>query len=349
MEDTERTQDRHKECVELDTPTQKCITIERDKYCDKLYVSAGEVKKAETTHAGKLTLLNCNKSLFLWTEENYRIHRNFNFDIGTELVQSNENIKTNVDKYCTWSDELKKILKDLSTEVKSVKTLFSELRVQACKLEECKNDSCNKTQWKVLTGQHKDESVKIKKQSGKETKHPKACDNVKEIFEDLICMPKDGLVFDIDSIFKSSADVVGIQVFSDPKSLKDIQSNLSDYALQLEKKINDTVTSREESLKQLQKAVIDIAKEVTKANAERFNARSNFEGLKDAIEFMCCPKCKCVRENCKCEPRLHECEKEICEICEKVADKGFCKDEDADCEDDNEEQSKVDDKKQETT
>lgn len=338
MENTDQTRDRQGKCEEHDTPSQRCINIERKKYCDQLYVEAGEVRKAQTAFKGKEELLKSNKSLYLWTEENYRIHRNFNFKVGTELVQSNESIKTNVDNYCSWSEELKKTLKDLSTEVKTVKSLFSELRVQACKLEECKNDSCNKTQWKVLTGKHKEDLENGKKQSEKESKHPKACDNVEEIFKDLICMPKDGLVFDIDSIFKASADVVGIQVFSDPKSLKEIQKDLSDYAQKLEKKINESVTARENSLKELQKVVIECAKEVTKANAERFNNRSDFEGVKDAVEFMCCPKCKCVKENCKCERRLDECEKDICEICEEVANKGFCNDDPCDSSDDEQKQ-----------
>lgn len=341
MEKSDNKQDRQGKCIELDTPTQKCINIERNKYCDLLYTTAGEVKKAETSFDGKEGILKCKKSLYLWTEENYRIHRNFNFKIGTELVQSNENVKTNVEDYCKWSDELKKTLKELSTEVKAVKSLFSELRVQACKLEECKNDSCNKTQWMVLTGEHDESSSKDKKQPKTEHKHPKACENVKEIFEDLVCMPSKGLVFDIDSIFKSSADVVGIQVFSNPASLKPIQKELSDHSLELEKKIQEAVTAREEGLKKLQEAVITAAKEVTQANADRFNRRSDFEGIKDAVEFMCCPQCGCVKDNCKCEPRLDDCEEKICKICEDVVKEGFCKDEDKKPQEDSEQGEQV--------
>jgi hypothetical protein len=155
----------------------------------------------------------------------------------------------------------------------------------------------------------------------------------------LICLPK-GLALDIDSIFASAYDVVGIQVFSNLDSLDPLQKALDDQAKSFEKQISATMKQRDTDLKNLQNDLVKSVQDITKAALDRNAERSNFEGYYDATTFLCCPPCECL--DCKdddpdCKDKkeakddcdkysqvsLKCCEKDICEICEDVK-KAFC-------------------------
>lgn len=324
------------QCKEKDTPTQKSINRDRLKLCATLYDTSGKVTRLEKKFKGEKKLYNDKTCLFNNTEENYRRYRNLSITVGTELLQTNESMKGNVKTYNEWNASLNKILKDgIAKAVKDVKAKMSELKDAACKLDSCLNDKCNQAQKTAITGE-KPENCK---EDPKEP--PQECQNAGEIFKELICIPK-GLTFDIDSIFQSSADVVGIQLFSNIDTLDPLQKKLEEQSKQFEKHITDTARLREGDLKKLQEELVKSVKEVTKAAIERNTTRSLFEGYKDAVNYICCPKCKCVDEECGChdnddkkknndneccgdlsKPRLEKCEEDICEICDDVK-KTFC-------------------------
>ncbi|MBA4056586.1 MAG: hypothetical protein C0490_17865, partial [Marivirga sp.] len=305
-------------CEENNTPTQKSINIERKKYCDELYSSAGEVIKWETNYAGQSILYERKKCLFIWTEDNYRRYRNTEICVGTELLQSNELIKENVSNYVKWGNELSAGLKNIFKAIKEAKAKMGDLREAADKLENCKNDSCNCTQVIILTGEvpknceGKDNPVPVK---------PKECDTSSQDLTDLICMPR-ALGFDADYLFKASSEVVGIQVFSNIGTLEPLQKTLLEDSKAFEKHILETMKARETNLKKLQEELIKVVQETTKSAAGLYNKRSDFEGLMCTTKFICCPKCDCVGEG-KCDPRLENCKKEICEICDEVKET-FC-------------------------
>src|SRR5678816_319304 len=107
--------------------------------------------------------------------------------------------------------------------MKDVKTKLNDLRDAACKLENCKNDSCNCTQVYILTGE-RPENCDSNEPAGS---RPAECSDAKDNLDKLICMPK-ALGFDADSLFKASADVVGIQVFSNIGTLDPLQKALAE-------------------------------------------------------------------------------------------------------------------------
>ena len=306
-------------CEESNTPTQKSINIERKKYCDELYTTAGEVIKWETSYTGQSTLYERKKCLFVWTEDNYRRYRNTEICVGTELLQSNELIKENVSNYVKWGNDLSAALKNIFKAIKDAKAKMSDLREAADKLENCKNDSCNCTQITILTGEVP------KNCEGKDQptyERPKECETSKDDLNDLICMPK-ALGFDADYLFKASSDVIGIQVFSNIGTLDPLQKTLSEDSKAFEKHILETMKAREAGLKKLQEELVKAVQETTKSAAGLYNKRNDFEGLMCTTKFICCPKCGCVVDEGKCEPRLEKCKKEICDICEEVKET-FC-------------------------
>jgi len=311
------------DCVENDTATQRAINIERRKYCDKLYEAAGKASKYEKTSDGQLNLYGRKKCMFLWTEDNYQRYRNTEIRVGTELVHSTELISKNVTNYIGWGNELSANLKRISKSVKEIKAKMNDLREAAGKLENCLDDSCNSSQVNALTGEIP-EKDKAGAKGKSENKRPEECKEVSKLLDNLICMPK-ALTSDIDSIFKSAAEVVGIQVFSNLGTLNPLQQTLSSNSGKFATHLLETANTRENDLKKARTALIECVQESTKATFGKYNDRSDFEGALDTLEYLCCPDCGCVNEDCICDPRLKECEDQICRICDDVKIT-FCQD-----------------------
>lgn len=311
-----------KDCEEKDNATQKSINTLRSEYCNKLYEAAGEVRKAEKTYDGQFKLYERKKCMFLWTEGNYRRYRNTEICIGTELMQSNDLIKENVSNYVRWGTELSTSLKNIFKSVKDVKAKMKDLQDAACKLEGCMNDSCNCTQMIILTGVVPKGCKEEHRQE--EGKKPKAeCEHAGQYLNDIVCMSR-ALVFDVDSIFKSSSEIIGIQIFSNIGTLEPLQKTFSDRSKEIDKLLLETMKTRESDLKKIQEDLVKSVQETTKASSGRYSKRSDFEGSRRTIEYLCCPDCNCVEESeDPCKARLKKCECKICDICDDVQ-KTFC-------------------------
>lgn len=306
------------DCDEKDFPTQKTISRERLTVCDKLYAAASEVAKQEKKFVGENLVYNDRKCLYVYTEENYRKYRNFDITVGTELATTNEAVKTNVATYKDWNKKLADTLKNIAKNVKDAKTRFGDLKKAACDLDSCYKDSCNASQRKALTG-------KTAEDCKDQPKIPDACAGSDKTIEELICMPK-ALSSDIDSIFKAAYDVVGIQVFTNIDTLEPLQKGLDEKSKTFKTHIGEIARTREGDLKKLQEDLVKSVQEITKAAIDRNNSRSNYEAYYDAANYLCCPKCRCLKQpdDKICEPRLKESEKCICDICEEVKETFCC-------------------------
>ena len=312
-----------------DNETQKSINKERVKICDSLYDSLSLLSQQETKVGGddekngERGLYKDKRCLYINTEENYRYFRNLDISIGTEILQTNELTKINVDNLKKWNTDLNSNLKKLVSLIKDTKGKFAALADTSCSLSrEINSNNCNSAQWKAITGKMNDEKC-----NDDPLPNPPCGETAEKNFKWLTCMPN-GLVRDIDYIFQSSADVVGIQIFSNIDTLEPLQKNLTEQSKTFEKSINDIMKSREDDLKKLQEDLIKSVKTITQSVVERNNLRSNFEAYYDSVKFLCCPACGCVitGDDCnpnECDPRLENCKECICNICKDVK-KSFC-------------------------
>lgn len=262
--------------------------------------------------------------MFLHTEENYRRYRNLEICAGTELLQTNSSIKINVASLTKLNTDLNKVLTDITKQIKDTKSKFADLKSASCKLEDSIVEKCNAAQWKALTG-------RVLENCDEDPKQPiDACKGTEVEIKSLVCLPK-GLGKDIDYIFQSSADVTGIQMFSNIDTLDPLQKALSEKSNTFEKLISDTMKTRKSDLDKLQTDLVDSVKTITQTAMDRNSMRSDFEGYYDTTKFLCCPVCNCVtitpvkadgagKGNCKdeCNPRLQECASDICKICKDV-------------------------------
>lgn len=317
-----------KECDEKDNLTQKTITAERLKVCSSLYDTAGIAKQMEEKFEGERHMYYERKCMFTWTENNYKLYRNLDITVGTELLQTNESVKANVANYTKLNKDLNVQLKNISKSVKDLRIKVNDLNDASCKLKHSTHEKCNSAQWKALTG-HTGEQCK----DG--SKPVPECKEAEEIFKDLSGKLFGTFLSDYDSLFQSSYDVVGIQLFSNLDTLDPMEKQLETYSKKFAKQISDTTKVRTDDLKISQIDLVNSVTELTKAAMDRNTARSDFEGYKDAVQFLCCPVCGCVKQpangnvedekdcGCKHEGRLKDCEKEICCICEDVK-KTFC-------------------------
>ena len=311
-----------KDCIDKDNPTQKDITTERKKVCDILYYTSAETLSTQEERFGEENkLYHQKKCLFVNTEDNYRRYRNLDITVVTELVQSNISVKNNVAAFNKWNKDLNTALNNIAKGIKDSKTKFKELQKAADDLKNCLGDSCNKAQKKALTGKAED--------CKDESTPPEPCKYAGDILDELTCIPG-GLTKDIDSIFKASYDVVGIQIFSNIETLAPLQLDLETFSNDFKTHVQAVAKLRKTDMDTQQGSLVTSVQDITKAAMERNDARSNFEGYYDAVKFLCCPACDCVIENendrdCEkgCEPRLKECEKEICGICDDVK-QTFC-------------------------
>jgi hypothetical protein len=301
-------------------PTIKTIVAERNKVCKDLYTSLGVLSKQETKFTQEIELNHQKKCLLISTEDNYQRYRNLDMTVGTELLQTNESIKENVDSYSKWNIELMDALKQISNNVKEAKFKFGELKKAAHDLECCYIDSCSTSQRSALTGKAKDckEQVSI----------PEACQEADVIIEELINKPKQGGL-DIDSIFKSAFEVMGIQMFSNIESLGQLQKDLNQYAKDFQVHVNTVATQRLEDLKKQKEEYVGSVKDITKAAMDRNTARSTFEGYYDATYFLCNSKCECnnIKTDRDCDPsksQIGKWELAICSICGEVKNTFCC-------------------------
>jgi hypothetical protein len=305
-------------CKENDTATQKAINAERKTYCKDLDTSAGTVYQSEENYVGWKEIKKRKKCLFVWTEKNYQVFRNFQITTDTSLLQFNDSIKTATAGFLKDNKSLSDSLKDVLKKVKETRSKLIDLKTAGYDLKHCTENICNCTEWGVLTGEWS-ENCKDKRP---EVKRPPECDNIKDKFRRLVCIAET-LATDADSLLKATADVIGIQVFSNIATLEGLQKKLDDSAKALDKHIQDTVKKDQDDMKKMQEEFVKSVQEFAKSKATLYTNRSIFEGLFDTAAFLCCPGCTCVEIDLECEPRLRKCKDQICDICEEVKDT-FC-------------------------
>ena len=306
-------------CKENDTVTQKTINAERKLYCAELDASAGSVYQWEENYSGWKLLKKKKKCLYIWSEKNYQVFRNLQISTGVSLLQFSDGIKESTTNFLKLNKTLSEGLKDVLKKVKETRAKIIELKHEASHLEHCVHETCNCTQWGILTGDWSN-----CKGDRKDPKRPPECDDIDKKFEKLFCLPK-AIATDVDHVFKASADVVGIQVFSNVNTLENLQKTLSDSSKAFDKHLQDTVKKSQDEVKKMQEEFVKAVTEFSKSKAGLYSKRSEFEGLLETSGFFCCPGCGCVVKNENCEERLRECKEDICKICEEVKDT-FCTD-----------------------
>lgn len=305
-------------------PTQRTIDLMKETYCKNLKGLVGELSQSEVTYDGTLVTYNTKKCYFVKTEKNYRITRNLQLSVGVELIQANEEIKKNVVLYNKQNDDLVKALKLVLTNTKEAKIKFGELRDAANKLNDCTKDSCNKSQMVLLGYRQADECNDNNKDN--QEKLPDCCNDVCKIIEDLINIPA-SMSTDIDIICSASAEIVGIQTFSNIKSLETFQADFFTNAKAFDDLVKQKMAAGSSALNVLQEELSVATKTLTTAGFALYGKRNEVEIADEVKDYLCDHECGCIDHDCGChheqkdpEGRLENCKCDICKICGEVKD-----------------------------
>lgn len=323
------------------TPTKRTIKQIKDTYCQSLKGLMGELSQNEVTYEGLVRAYHRKKCTFIKTEKNYRIVRNLELKVGIELIQASDEIKKNVASYSKMNDDLVKALKDVLAGAKDAKAKFGDLRDAASKLDAARKDSCNASQM-IILGCKSGEDCGEKKEQNQDDKNPDCCDNVCDILDDLVNVPET-LAKDIDIVFTSAAEILGIQSFSNIKSLDKFQTDFAAAAKAFDDVVADRMKAGATATSKAQDDLTAAIKTLTTAGFALFNKRNEIETDDDTKDFLCHHKCDCIHD-CGCDDddndrkendndddrnkkdRLKKCKCEICDICKEVKDI-YCDDE----------------------
>jgi hypothetical protein len=309
--------------AEVKTATQKSLYRIKEEYCKKLKVKEAELVEMEITSYGTLLSYERKKCTFVKTEKNYLLVRNLELKIGVELIQASDEIKKNVVSYNTRNTALVDALKAVMKTAKEAKMKFGELREAGDKLDGCMKDSCNSGQLKIIGCADDDDCNDSNKQFEK-PKKPDPCRDVCHILKELISTP-DSLFQDIDIIFNSAAEIIGIQSFSNIKTLEKFQVDFAANAKGFDDLIQAQMISGGVSLKKAQEELILMIKTLTQSGYTLYNKRNEVETIDKTTSYLCCHKCTCI-DDCGCDGdneednRLKDCKCKICQICKEVTE-----------------------------
>lgn len=301
------------DCDERDNETQQKINALKKTYCQNLEKSEIEIETLKIGYEANEKIYKSKESRYLSTRENCQRLINTEISMGSQLMQSNEKMKTSIAALKTLDDSLAAQLALVFKTVKDVKSKMSDLRDAAAKLENSKTDSCSTSEWNIITGKI---DCKDEKQ---QTAQNENCKNIEKVVDVLFEMPK-ALLSDIDGIFKSSSEIIGIQKFCNAGSLVNLQESLYNNAIDLDKFLNSTITVRKTDLDVRLLELKEALKNRTASVMDLYSERCNYAGIHSTLDKICCPKCGCVKNSEGGTARLGECTEHICKICGEVKD-----------------------------
>jgi hypothetical protein len=300
------------DCVDKDNATQKKINALKKKYCESLTASYDNVGKLEVAYWGKEAIYKKKERKYLRTLRNLNRYVNTEISLGSQLMEANKRLTANVASYKAWDDGLADNLKKFFDSVKDLKSKVGDLREAGCKIDNSMTDSCSSGKWAIITGKNPDTC----KDEQTPTPH-EGCKDAEKIIELLICMPK-ALYCDVDSIFKASSDIIGIQKFGNIGSLVALQTDLSAKTTDLDTLLQTVIATRKKDLETAQKDLVQSLSDRTDSIVDVYGGRCDYDGLYRTVSQICCPICGCVQGKENCEARLDECLCRICNLCAEV-------------------------------
>jgi hypothetical protein len=291
----------------IDDGTQQKINAVKKQYCQDLETARLSIENLKILYDANDKMYEGKQRRYLSTKENFERYNNTEISMGSQLVQANEKIKAGVTAFKTVDDSLAAQLVTIFQSVKDVKAKIGSLRDAATLLSNSKKDSCNSSQWSAITGAAEGQ------QAGS-----CQCEDIEEAIDILFYMP-DALVTDIDSVFKSSSDIIGIQKFCNTGSIVGLQQTLYDQATAFDQLLLATVALRKTDLDARQKELKDALAARTGSVMDLYTQRNGFGAIHSSLNKLCFGTCDCVSDDADVSsPRLEDCTKKICEICGKM-------------------------------
>ncbi len=238
----------------------------------------GTAEAACKTKDGQLKARNSKVCILLKSEEASRFYRNLDLYAAIDATCTIEGIQKNVDEQIKKSDDLSKALAEASKLIKGIKDKAAELKAKACDLDTQLNDDCNKEQLRILNcnfyercgykeGLNKDNAFFLT--AGDLIKNAKAIST------------------QASKTFNASAEISGIQTFSNVKSLKDMAKSLVDTIKAFKTDVDTNVKDRAGDVGKAQEDLAKTIKDLATKTLEEHKVTASYEGVAFTLDFVC--------------------------------------------------------------
>ncbi len=257
---------------------KKDILLEYRKYLQSIKTEKlGVAKAAEKTTEGYEQDRNGKVCFVLKAEEAARFYRNIDLYVGIQASCVADAVQKNVEDQIKKSDDLAKALQEVSKSLKTLKDKAAELKAKACELDTQIKDDCNREQLRIL-------NCNFEQNCG----YPKSGDAeaFTALAEQLISISI-GVNSQASKVFNDSAQIAGIQTFSNVKSLKDMSKMIAEavkaFKADVDTNAKDRSAEESKDREELGKAV----KELTVKKLEQNKATTCFEGIAFTVDVLC--------------------------------------------------------------
>lgn len=237
----------------------------------------GIAEAAKETTKGYLQDRNGKVCFVLKAEEAVRFYRNIDLYVGIQSTCVAEAAQKNVDEQIKKSDDLAKALQEVSKSLKTLKDKAAELKAKACELDTQLKDDCNREQLRIL-------NCNFEQTCG----YPKSgtTEAFTALAEQLIDISK-AVCSQASKTFNDSAQIAGIQTFSNVKSLKDMSKMIGDAVKSFKTDVDTNVKDRSADETKDREELAKAVKELTVKKLEQNKATTCFEGIAFTVDFLC--------------------------------------------------------------
>lgn len=238
----------------------------------------GTAEASCKTKDGHRNARNSKVCVLLKSEEASRFYRNLDLYAAIDATCTIESVQKNVDDQIKKSDELSKALAEASKMIKGIKDKAAELKAKACDLDTQLKDDCNKEQLRIL-------NCNFHKHCGYKEGYTE---------DDAFLTTANSLIKKAEIVnkqasrtFNASAEIAGIQTFSNVKSLKDMSKSLVDTIKAFKTDVDTNVKDRAVDVTKAQEDLAKTIKELATKTLEEHKATSTYEGIAFTLDFVC--------------------------------------------------------------
>lgn len=251
----------------------------------------GTAEASCKTKEGQQLTRTSKVCILLKSEEASRFYRNLDLYAAIDATCTIEAVQKNVDDQIKKSDELSKALAEASKMIKVIKDKAAELKAKACDLDTQLNDDCNKEQLRIL-------NCNFYKRCGYQEGFTED-DAFKKMATGLI---EKAITVNSQAskTFNASAEISGIQTFSNVKSLKDMSKSLVDTIKAFKSDVDTNSKDRAGEVIKAQEDLAKVVKDLATKSLEQNKATTSYEGIAFTLDFVC------KKDRCKDVPSLND-------------------------------------------
>lgn len=272
--------------------TRQILLNSKQELCNELRDAVDNLREAEGTFWGSVEVYKYKKCLYLKSNDSWRFYRNIEISTSNCSAAEAGMMKEKVKKAGERNVELQKLLKEVAKNVSEAHIKFKALNGAACALKRCMDDTCNGGQRKLLVDKLKEdnkdhftEAIECLLTLSDSVYHTDKHKDNHRCPDDCYCDEN------INELLCFTADVVGMQTFSNIENLSAIEKGLNDAITEFHNNVSGNLKAGADDAAKGLEELLKFQQTAAKLKYELFEKRGLASGIKDSKDFVCDPKC----------------------------------------------------------